>query len=338
MQIWIVVKIYKKNIYWRQCNIETWIINNKEEFNIIEKNIHEILATDINFPGRLKGIYPTVKRIFAYGNLDLLRQKSVTIVGSRNCSEYGKKMAKKITEELVENNMIIISGMALGIDTIAHETCLKNGGKTIAVLGSGLRNIYPKENEGLFKKIIENDGLILSEYKIDAPVQKKNFPMRNRILSGISDGVVVIEATYRSGTSITARYAKMQGKQVFCIPNSYGNKNSRGIIDLLKNGAKPVTSGSEILKILGFDIKTESKDLLRIKKDVLYNKLKRMGNTALQIYNLLKVNEFLESEIISKNLNADIVIVNRTLTLMELEDIVERIQISKYKLRDEYCE
>lgn len=279
-----------------------------------------------------------MRRIYAYGDVELLKQNSVAVVGSRNCSEYGKIMAKKITEELVMNNMVIVSGMALGIDSIAHETCIANGGKTIAVLGSGLRNIYPQGNEKLFKKIIESGGLVLSEYNIDEPVQKKNFPMRNRILSGLSNGVVVIEATYRSGTSITAKYAKKQGKEVFCIPNSFGNKNSRGIIDLLKNGAKLVTSGEEIVKGLGFDAKKISMDSLKIKKDELCKKLDKLGDTAIKICDLLKVNEFLDSEKISEMLGINVVSINRTITLMELEDIIECIQINKYKLKDEYCE
>ncbi|MBR2744807.1 MAG: DNA-processing protein DprA [Clostridia bacterium] len=304
----------------------------------MNENMYEILVTDDKFPNKLKSLSPTVKRFFAYGDLDLLKQNAVTVVGSRNCSDYGKMMAKKITEELVKNDIVIISGLALGIDSIAHETCILNGGKTIAVLGSGLKNIYPKENERLFKSIIDSGGLVLSEYPIDAPVQKKNFPMRNRILSGLSNGVVVIEATYRSGTSITAKYAKLQGKDVFCIPNSFGNKNSRGIIDLLKNGAKLVTSGDEIVQELGLEIKRKSEDSLKMKNEDLFKKLKSLGDISIKIYNLLKINEFLDCEKISQILKLDIIEINQTLTMMELEDIVQCVQINKYKLRDEYCE
>lgn len=168
------------------------------------------------------------------GNISLLNKNSIAIIGSRNSSEYGRNITKKITKELVENNMVIVSGMAKGIDSIAHESCIKHAGKTIAVLGSGFKHIYPKENEKLFYNIIENDGLVLSEFPIDSPVQMKNFPRRNRIISGLALGVLVIEAAYRSGTSITAKFAKAQGKEVFCIPNSIGNKNSYGTIDLIK--------------------------------------------------------------------------------------------------------
>ena len=150
--------------------------------------------------------------------------------------------------------MVIVSGMAKGIDSIAHETCIKNSGKTIAVLGSGFKHIYPKENERLFYNIIENDGLVLSEFPVDSPVQMKNFPRRNRIISGLSLGVLVIEAAYRSGTSITAKFAKAQKRKVFCIPNSIGNKNSYGTIELIKNGATLVRSAKDIFKNLDLEL------------------------------------------------------------------------------------
>ena len=157
--------------------------------NFIEKILQEVYNTDIQFPNSLKNIKPKVQRFFAYGDLNLLKKTSIAVIGSRNCSEYGKKIAKKLTSELVANDIVIVSGMARGIDSVAHETCLEFGGKTIAVLGSGFKNIYPKENTELFYKIIDNGGLVISEFSLEEPVQMKNFPKRNRIISGLSDGL-----------------------------------------------------------------------------------------------------------------------------------------------------
>ena len=214
----------------------------------IDKKIYEIYPINPTYPDMLKKIPSAPKKIYAIGNISLLNEKSISIVGSRNSSEYGRKITKSITKDLVQSGIVIVSGMANGIDSVAHKTCLEYGGKTIAVLGSGFRHIFPKENEELFHQIIENDGLVISEYPIDTPVQMKNFPKRNRIISGLSIGLLVIEAAYRSGTSITAKYAKIQERKVFCIPNSIGSKNSYGTINLIQNGAILVRNAQDILK------------------------------------------------------------------------------------------
>lgn len=264
-----------------------------------------------------------------------MSKASIAVIGSRNSSEYGRKIAKKITKDLVKNNVVIVSGMASGIDSVAHETCLEYGGKTIAVLGSGFKNIYPKENEKLFYKILENDGLLLSEFTIDTPVQMKNFPKRNRIISGLSLGVLVVEATYRSGTSITAKYAKVQGKKVFCIPNSIGNKNSYGTIELIKQGAIIVTKASEILENVGLEIKVDSKENCdnRVNKQ-----LKILDEDSKKIFNCLLENDVLNSEQISIKTGLDIITVNQLLTFMELDTVIKDTGFGRYKLSEEYYE
>lgn len=280
------------------------------------------------------GIKPIVNKIYAYGNIKLLSSKSIAIVGSRNSSEYGCNMAKKITADLVRNGIVIVSGIAIGIDTIAHRTCLENNGKTIAVLGSGFKHIFPKENTELFHKIIDNGGLVLSELPIDEPVQKKNFPRRNRIISAISDGVLVVEAAYRSGTSITARYARAQNKKVFCIPNCIGNKNSYGTIEQIKKGAYVITSASDILKEMGVKVKGE---IPKIKR-VLDEKIKKYDTDEKRVFFLLKEYGDLNGEQVANKLNISIVKVNQILTLLELDGIIENCKINKYRLSKEYCE
>ena len=161
-----------------------------------------IKITDIKYPKRLKEIKNPPKQLYIEGDEKLLNNKSIAIVGSRNCTNYGIKYAEEFAKELSKNNITIVSGLAIGIDTVAHEFSKDYKGRTIAVLGSGLDIIYPKENKELYKKILENGGCIISEYEKGTKVDSKNFPKRNRIVSGISLGILVIEAAYKSGSSI----------------------------------------------------------------------------------------------------------------------------------------
>ena len=153
-----------------------------------------------------------------FGNINLLNKKSFAIVGTRRITEYGKNNCSLFTRELVLRDIPIVSGMAVGTDTVAHKTTLENFGETIAVLGTGFNHIFPKENITLFEQIVEKGGLVITEYEANIGPNKSNFPKRNRIVTALSEGVLVIEAAYRSGTSITARHAKIQGKLVFAIP------------------------------------------------------------------------------------------------------------------------
>lgn len=299
--------------------------------SILEIHIHDNIYPDI-----LREINNPPKRLYAIGNISLLNRKSVAIVGSRNSSEYGEKMTKKITKELVENNIVIVSGMANGIDTIAHETCIENYGETIAVLGSGFGYIYPKGNEKLFYKIIDCGGLVLSEYPISTPVNMKNFPKRNRIISGISMGTLVIEAAYRSGTSITAKLAKLQNKKVFCIPHSLGDKNSYGTIRLIQNGAILVRNGDDIIKKLGLDCdKKWGFNKLNSKKNhqecIIDDKSKK-------IVECIRANKNMDAEKISIETGLDITIVNAVLTMLEIEEIIVYTGKNGYDLAEAYYE
>lgn len=225
--------------------------------------------------------------------------------------------------------------MAKGIDSVAHETCLKNGGKTIAVLGSGFNNIYPKENEKLFNNIIENDGLVLSEFPADTPVQMKNFPRRNRIISGLSLGVLVIEAAYRSGTSITVKFARAQNKKVFCIPNSIGNKNSYGTIEFIQKGAIMIKSAKDILKELGLEIQVDS-NLEKRKK--LERQLKILDKDTKQIFKCIYNNEGICAEEISEKTNISIITINQALTFLEIDELIVNIGMNRFKVLEDYYE
>lgn len=214
--------------------------------------IEEISINSKEYPKQLKEIYNPPKKLYIIGNKKLLQQKGIAIVGARESTQYGKKIAFNISKELSQKGINIISGLALGIDTYAHLGCLKSKsiGKTIAVLGSGINEIYPKENIELAKNIIKFGGCIVSEYQPEAKANKFNFPKRNRIISGLSEGVLIVEANEKSGALITAEFALEQGREIFAIPGNIDKLQSRGCNLLIRDGAKIVLSYEDILEEL----------------------------------------------------------------------------------------
>ncbi len=283
---------------------------------------------DEDFPQSLRNIKNPPRELYVEGNIECFNLPCVTVVGSRNMSEYGKKMTKKIVKELVEAGVCIVSGLAVGIDTVAHEECLKNGGKTIAVLGSGLNKVFPPENKELFNRIINSGGCVVSEHFPDEEARKIYFPARNRIVSGLSLATVVIEATYRSGTSITARFTFEQGKKVFCIPNCVFGKNSSGTINLIKNGATMVTDGREILYSLGIinQLKNyaEIVEQQKMNKAAMFEKeqLERLDGETIKIYNYIKENGIANVDVMCNELNMSIQNLNMHITILELRGLI----------------
>lgn len=248
-----------------------------------------------------------------YGNLELLKEQSFSVVGSRTPTEYGKKYCNKICKEITLRDIPIVSGMAVGIDTIAHQTALKNGGKTIAVLPCGINNIYPKENEKLFKQIIENDGLVITEYENDEIADSKRFLERNRLVVALGEGLFVVEALYRSGTSVTARIATENNKKVFALPGSLDNTYSHGTNNLIKNGAYLVMDAKDIF------FQFPEFFSRQIKKS---KKIKSIGNSDLQnIYNALS-EEPKSIDKIALMTKTNIREVTQKLILMEIDGIV----------------
>jgi DNA processing protein len=209
-------------------------------------NISYITLLDKRYPTSLKTIFKPPFVIFYKGNIELLNspKKKIAVIGSREHSEYGKKSTESICKDLSKENIIVVSGLAKGIDSIAHQATIDNNGSTIAVLGNGLNVIYPKENEMLYKEI-EEKGLIISEYPLNVMPNSANFPKRNRIIAGISDGVLVIEAKEKSGTMNTVSHALEDGKQIFCVPER--NFSNSGCNKLIKEGAKLVENCKDII-------------------------------------------------------------------------------------------
>ncbi len=214
---------------------------------MVRNNIKMVNIYEETYPQKLKNIYDPPIALYYKGKLEY-DSFSIAIVGSRRTTVYGAKAAGRLSYDLSMRGVAIVSGLARGIDSIAHRGCLDAGGKTIAVLGSGLDNIYPQENAGLFKEIIDSKGLVLTEYPPGMPPLQHNFPARNRIISGISGGVLVVEAAKRSGSLITAGCALEQGREVFAVPGNIDCAYSMGTNQLIKEGAKLVLNASDILE------------------------------------------------------------------------------------------
>lgn len=215
--------------------------------NLDKSKIKTIKLGDENYPEKLKHIYSKPNVIYVIGNEKILNSDSIAIIGCRDCSEYGVKSAYKFGYELAKRGVCVISGLARGIDSFAHKGAVQAKGRTISVLGCGLDVIYPEENLELYKKILRNDGAIISEYPLGTKPERQHFPARNRIISGLSDGVLVIEAKKRSGTMITVEHALDQGKQVYAVPGNITSENSYGTNELIKEGAIPVTNVEDFM-------------------------------------------------------------------------------------------
>ena len=203
---------------------------------------------DENYPKALLNISNPPEKLFVLGNETILDNFGIAIVGSRNCTKYGEEVAKSIAYNLSKYNINVVSGMAKGIDSAAHIGTIMGKGKTIAVLGSGFKHIYPKENMELLKDIINSGGAVITEYEEDTLPKPENFPKRNRIISALSQGVVVVEAGKRSGSLITAEIALEEGKEVFAVPGNIISKTSKGTNELIKDGAKLVENVIDILE------------------------------------------------------------------------------------------
>ena len=274
----------------------------------------------------------------------MLQNKALAIVGTRHNTEYGSKYTKKFARELSNVGITIVSGLAIGIDTIAHRSSMSSLGRTIAVIGSGFDNIYPEENKRLYQEILKNDGCIISEYAPNTKVNMLNLPTRNRIIAGLSCGVLVTEAKHRSGSSITARKALEQNKPVFCLPNQIGEKTGVGTNNLIKIGAHLVTDVNEILiqvgekpitdemkKKLEKDIKKEE-----LEEEKIQNKRsieQKMDRQYRIIYRVLQ-KQPLNIEQLAVKTKKSIIELNQKITIMEIEGLVETCPGNIIKIKE----
>ena len=286
---------------------------------LVQNGIECVTIYSENYPEKLKEIIEPPFVLFAKGNLELLNTKGVSIVGTRKPTAYGRSVTKEIATNLAKNNITIVSGMALGVDTIAHESALEVNGNTIAVLGAGFNYIYPTQNFELSNKIIEK-GLLLTEYKPSVEVRPYNFPVRNRIIAGLSDVVVITEAGEKSGSLHTKEYALDCGRDVYAVPGNIYGVQSKGTNNLIKSGqAICLTSVNDILQDLDLKLVQNKK------KDIQLD----MSETA--IINLLEDGEkhfdeiSLKCKIDAKNLNS-------YLTRLQIRGIIKKLGGNYYSL------
>ena len=216
-----------------------------------QKTYRLIKYTDCDYPEKLRLYSGMPQVLYVKGALPDPSKKTVAIVGARKCSAYGRQTAERFSRVLGENGVQIISGLAVGIDSFAHAGCIKGGGKTFAVMGCGIEHVYPPSNERLYRQIIECKGGIISEFEPSSPPLSYHFPIRNRIISALSDIVIIIEAQKKSGSLITASYALEQGVSIYAVPGKISDTLSFGTNDLIFQGAVPAISPEQILEALG---------------------------------------------------------------------------------------
>lgn len=307
-----------------RSNVKEIIIKNrdgdyiKRVLNILEEqNINVITIYDENYPEDLKNIYDKPLILYAKGSIIKDDNFALAVVGSRKATSYGKWVTEKIVKELTALGITIISGLAIGIDSIAHRTALESNGRTIAVLGNGLDIIYPKRNKELYREI-ETKGAIVSEYFLGVAPLQYNFPQRNRIISGLSLGVLIVEAQEKSGSLITAQHALEQGKEVFAIPGNINSIFSKGTNKLIKEGAKLVMDVEDIVEEL---YQLQEKVKIVKKKNIDYSNL---SEVEIKVVELIKEGPIHCDSIVLRT-GMNISTVNSILTILELKGIIKEI-------------
>jgi DNA processing protein len=285
-----------------------------------QTNNHLVTLADSEYPQALLEIADPPPFLYAKGELKLLNQPSIAIVGSRNASIQGEKNAEAFAHDISLQGLCIVSGMALGIDGAAHRGALKADGATIAVVGTGLDIVYPAKHRDLAHEIAKH-GLIISEFNLSTPSKPQNFPKRNRIISGLSLGCLVIEANLQSGSQITARLAAEQGREVFAIPGSIHSPMSKGCHQLIKQGAKLVDCIQDITDELSINKTSTShqSDGIQNERGASHPLLEIMGFDPISLENLVSLTDLTVSEVSSM------------LMLLELEGSIASLPGGKYQ-------
>lgn len=301
-------------------------INPDEELEKLETSGISLLTfDDLDYPELLSQIPDPPMWLYFQGNRELFKSKyNVAVVGSRKSSAMGRAILAKILSEYKNSDLCVVSGLALGIDATAHQSALDNKLATIAVLGSGLKNVYPSKNKELFKNIIENDGLVLSEYPIYAEPIAFHFPLRNRIVSGLSPCTLVAEAALKSGALITARLCLEQNRELMCIPGAISNPATEGIYKLLKEGAGIVTCGDDLLNIMGWDLKKRQPN-----EKITEDKNENLSEDEKKVLNALRQDSLTIDELaIKTGLQADDLMI--ILTGLEIADYIIQTEGGNY--------
>ena len=299
-------------ISWREQNpIE------KYDEELTKQNIKTVSLGETNYPSLLAEINDPPQTLFYRGTLDAESAPALAVVGTRRYTVYGKHVCEKIVGPLAQQGMLIVSGLALGIDGIAHQTTLNNHGKTIAVLGSGIdpTHVYPATHRQLAEKIISSGGAIISEYPPNFAPTQYSFPARNRIIAGLSLGTLVVEAAEASGALITAKCALDYNREVFGIPHAITSTTGAGVNNLIKLGAKVVTTSADITEALN----------LKNLKDIVSNRQILPSSPAESSILAILSREPKHIDFIIKETGLDSPTINGTLTLMEMKGMIKNV-------------
>jgi len=285
--------------------------------DLAKENIEIITINDEAYPSQLKEIASAPPVLYIRGDQSILSNKSIAIVGSRKFTAYGQRVAENLTKDLVRAGLTIVSGLALGIDGIAHKAALDADGLTTAVLGTGIDDatIYPREHFNLARQIIENGGVLITEQPPKTPSLKQNFPARNRIMAGLALGTLVVEAAESSGSLITAQFALEQNREVFAVPGDIFSPQSTGANSLVKRGAKLVASAADIL---------EEMNISRTQPQLSLKIFEPRTDEEKIIWKILS-NEPLHIDKISKLARLDTAAVASILSALEIEGAVKNI-------------
>ncbi len=271
-------------------------------------NIIEINQNDEEFPIALRIIQDSPKKLYCIGNINLLKNKKISVVGSRKCTAYGKSIAERLSTKLSNSGVSVVSGLARGIDSCAHNGALKEVGSTIAVLATGIDRCYPASNQGIYNEISKK-GLIISENPPGYICHRYDFPRRNRIISGLSDAVVVVEAPLRSGALITAEYAMEQGKDLYAIPGNITSFFSIGCNQLIREGAKPVAVLDDVLTDLNIEVHNNEENL-------------DLGDDEFAVYDIIRKRGELSTEDLMKFTDFEVPKLAGILTVLEMKGAI----------------
>jgi DNA processing protein len=300
----------------------------EHELKFIEKyKIKTLFLTDENYPRRLLNCYDSPTLLFYKGTADLNASKILAIVGTRSNTDYGKQFTEKLVKDLSEQNILIISGLAHGIDAIAHKAALKNELPTIGVVGHGLDKVYPAENTNLAKDMVKDGGGILSEFFSGTKPDKHNFPLRNRVVAGLSDATVVVETNIKGGSMITAKLADAYNRDVFAVPGRTNDKASSGCNHLIKyNKAILLTDAEELLDVLGWTEK--KKERVKQQKELFIE----LSAEEKQIVQLLQEKETVHIDEINLKSGLSSSAAAAAILNLELQSVIASLPGKMYKL------
>jgi DNA processing protein len=301
----------------------------EEEIMFIEKyRIKPLFLTDKNYPQRLLNCYDSPTLLFYKGEADLNASKIITVIGTRNHTDYGKQVTEKLIKELTAQNVLIVSGMAFGIDAIAHKTALKNDLSTVGVLAHGLDQIYPPEHSNLAKDMLKHCGGLLTEFRSNTKPDKHNFPARNRIVAGMCDAAVVIETGIKGGSMITAELANGYNKDVFAVPGKITDNKSAGSNYLIKsNKAMLLTDAQELIEVMGWEEKSQ-KTNNKIQKEIFIE----LSKDEKIVVDILKEKESVHIDEINLKSHLSSSAVAAAILSMELQGVVTSLPGKLYKL------